>query len=173
LLKIEGNIISSGEPDSYGIGADDRAGCAMLWALKDLGHHLLITDGEECGCLGTHFLLDEYKDIADIINNSVFMLEFDRRISRKGTKYHYTAYGTSAGTEFCEFIESNTGYVDDDRGGHTDIVELCKTVSGANIGVGYSGAHSNSETIDTDVWRHTYEIFGRLLSKPLVRFPLN
>ncbi|MCX7612109.1 MAG: hypothetical protein N2043_11040, partial [Ignavibacterium sp.] len=36
----------SGNPN-YGIGADDRAGCAMVWLLKDLGHHLLICDYEE------------------------------------------------------------------------------------------------------------------------------
>ena len=33
-----------------GIGADDRAGCAILWLLKDSGHSLLVTNGEEIGC---------------------------------------------------------------------------------------------------------------------------
>ena len=36
---FEDGIYRSDNPDC-GIGADDRAGCAMLWALKDSGHSL-------------------------------------------------------------------------------------------------------------------------------------
>ena len=32
------------------LGADDRAGCAIIWALRHLGHGSLMTDGEEYGC---------------------------------------------------------------------------------------------------------------------------
>jgi hypothetical protein len=53
-----------------GIGADDRAGCAILWLLKDLGHSLLITDGEEKGGIGSKWLMNdtENADIAEEIN---------------------------------------------------------------------------------------------------------
>ncbi len=45
-IKIEdGNITAVN--DEFGLGADDRAGCAMLRLLKDLGHSLLVTNGEE------------------------------------------------------------------------------------------------------------------------------
>jgi acetylornithine deacetylase/succinyl-diaminopimelate desuccinylase-like protein len=55
LIFSNGVFQSSGSV--YGIGADDRAGCAMLWLLKDLGHSLLITDGEEAGGLGSNWLM--------------------------------------------------------------------------------------------------------------------
>ena len=41
--------VFSGTNPACGIGADDRAGCAMLWALRDSGHSLLLVDGEEHG----------------------------------------------------------------------------------------------------------------------------
>ena len=42
-VVFENGIFSSGE-ETCGIGADDRAGCAMLWKLKDSGHSILILD---------------------------------------------------------------------------------------------------------------------------------
>jgi hypothetical protein len=66
-IKIEdGNITAVNE--EFGLGADDRAGCAMLWLLKDLGHSLLVTNGEEKGQLGSSWLMDHNKDIAHEIN---------------------------------------------------------------------------------------------------------
>ena len=54
--------------DEFGLGADDRAGCAMLWLLKDLGHSLLFTNGEEQKQKGAKWLMSHNKDIADDIN---------------------------------------------------------------------------------------------------------
>jgi hypothetical protein len=66
-IKIEdGNITAVDE--EFGLGADDRAGCAMLWLLKDLGHSLLVTNGEEKGQLGSSWLMSNNEDIADEIN---------------------------------------------------------------------------------------------------------
>ncbi len=42
---FDGNAFFS-RTEGCGLGADDRAGCAILWLLRDLGHSLLITDGE-------------------------------------------------------------------------------------------------------------------------------
>ena len=65
--------------DKFGLGADDRAGCAMLWLLKDLGHSLLVTNGEENGQKGSSWLMDHNKDIADEINHDhQFVIQFDR-----------------------------------------------------------------------------------------------
>ncbi len=45
-IKIEdGNITAVNE--EFALGADDRAGCVMLWLLKDLGHSLLVTNRKE------------------------------------------------------------------------------------------------------------------------------
>jgi len=54
--------------DEFGLGADDRAGCAMLWLLKDLGHSLLVTNGEEQDQKGASWLKSDNKDIFDEIN---------------------------------------------------------------------------------------------------------
>ncbi|MGA8830447.1 MAG: hypothetical protein WB554_02465, partial [Desulfomonilaceae bacterium] len=90
-IKIEdGNITAVDE--EFGLGADDRAGCAMLWRLKDLGHSLLVTNGEEQGQTGSSWLMDDNKDIADEINRDhQFVIQFDRR---NGTDFKCYDVGT-------------------------------------------------------------------------------
>jgi len=66
-IEIENGIIRAVD-DEFGLGADDRAGCAMLWLLKDLGHSLLFTNGEEQKQKGAKWLMSHNKDIADDIN---------------------------------------------------------------------------------------------------------
>ena len=45
-LIEDSDIIHSDDSEKYGIGADVRAGCAILWLLKDLGHHIIVCDYE-------------------------------------------------------------------------------------------------------------------------------
>lgn len=174
----DGDVFRSGS-SNYGIGADDRAGCAMLWLLKDLGHHILLCDYEESthkdatgNCVGSRYLMREHQEIAKIINNSSFVFEFDRRLAYGRRKEHYTCYNLPVTQEFRDFIEMNTGFVDDDNTGYTDIMELCTDVCGANICVGYSNAHSSSEKISISAFQNTYEIMSKLLTSDLKRFPL-
>lgn len=174
----DGDIFRSGN-SNYGIGADDRAGCAMLWLLKDLGHHILVCDYEESthrdafgNCVGSKYLMREHKDIAQIINNSSFVFEFDRRLAFGIRKEHYTSYNLPVSKEFRDFIETNTGFIDDDNSGYTDIMELCTDVCGANICVGYSNAHSSREKISISAFQNTYEIMTKLLKCDLKRFAL-
>src|SRR5436309_8786954 len=49
-VQYADGVYSSQNPD-LGIGGDDRAGCAILWELRALGHSLLLTSGEEKGCI--------------------------------------------------------------------------------------------------------------------------
>ena len=58
-VTYENGVYASTDPNC-GIGADDRAGCAMLWALRDCGHSLLVVDGEEKGKHGAKYLRDSY-----------------------------------------------------------------------------------------------------------------
>ena len=62
FLIDEDDIYSSLEDDA-GIGADDRAGCAILWLLKDLGHSLLVTNNEEIGSVGAKNIRDYHKEL--------------------------------------------------------------------------------------------------------------
>lgn len=174
----DGEIFRSGS-SKYGIGADDRAGCAMLWLFKDLGHHILLCDYEESthkdaigNCVGSKYLMREHQEIARMINNSSFVFEFDRRLAFSKRKEHYTCYDLPVSQEFRDFIETNTGFIDDDQSGYTDIMELCTEVCGANICVGYSYAHSSNERISISAFQNTYEIMRKLLSSDLRRFPL-
>lgn len=174
----DGDIFRSGS-SKYGIGADDRAGCAMLWLFKDLGHHILVCDYEESthkdaigNCVGSKYLMREHQEIAKIINSSSFVFEFDRRLSYGHRKEHYTSYNLPVTNAFRNFIEKHTGFIDDDNTGYTDIMELCTDVCGANICVGYSNAHSSNERISISAFQNTYEIMKNLLSGNLKRFSL-
>lgn len=70
---LDGDIYRSGDYDE-GIGADDRAGCAILWLLKDSGHSLLVTNGEEIGCVGSHDIRDIHKELFEELNNHQYIL---------------------------------------------------------------------------------------------------
>jgi len=168
-MVYKDDIIRSAQK-GVGIGADDRAGCAILWLLKDLGHNLLIVDGEESGLVGTKYLINHHPDILQEIRNSSFVLEFDRR-----TFMAYTAYNCiPISQEFRDFIESETGYTDHDRSGVTDVCEICKEgCCGINISVSYYDAHSPDEYINVKEWLNNYEIALKLLSKPLKRYKLS
>lgn len=48
--------------ENGGLGADDRAGCAIVWLLKDMGHSILITNGEEYSRRGCDWIMNENHD---------------------------------------------------------------------------------------------------------------
>lgn len=161
LLLADGVIRSSST--KCGIGADDRAGCAILWLLKDLGHSLLITDGEELGGIGSNWLMNakENKDIAEEINNKhQFLIQLDRR---HGSDFKCYSVGTD---EFREYIKRITGYSEPDRFSYTDIVTLCRDITGVNLSVGYDNEHSHQECLDVVDWHNTLELCRRWLSEP-------
>ncbi len=75
-------IVRQGGWQQWGLGADDRAGCAILWLLRNSGHSLLLTDGEEIGGISADYLMCFRPDIADELNAHRYMIQFDRRNSR-------------------------------------------------------------------------------------------
>jgi len=154
------------------LGADDRAGLAMLWLLKDSGHSLLVTDGEEGdgkgGRIGSNWLVDNNRDIAEKINSShQFMIQLDRR---NGTDFKCYQVGTE---EFSDYIAKETGYIEDRSSGKTDICTLCENICGVNFSIGYYNEHNNNEYLNIDDWRKTYDLVTRILEKdPLPAFYL-
>ena len=105
--------------DNFGLGADDRAGCAMLWLLKDLGHSLLVTNGEEHGQTGSSWLKSHNKHIYNEINRDhQFVMEFDRR---NGGDFKCYDVGTD---EFRSYVTKKTGYTEPDRRATTDMKVL-------------------------------------------------
>ena len=150
----------------YGLGADDRAGCAILWLLRNSGHSLLITDGEEHGQIGAHYLREEFPELFRELNGHSFILQLDRRNADD-----YKCYDIPVTKNFLRYIEAETGFVRAESPGRTDIVTLCDTVCGANLSVGYRKEHTVEETLCVSEWLHTLDVVRQMLEKPLTRYP--
>jgi len=152
------------EGERIALGADDRAGCAIIWALKDYGHSILITDGEEYEMSGSNWLMEENTDIAKIINQHQFMIQFDRRNSQDFKCY------TVGNKKFRAFIKNKTKYREPDRTSYTDISTLCDKICGVNFSVGYYHEHTNNEKINYIEWANTLYMARKLLAGDLPRF---
>lgn len=164
-LQIYGNTIIN---KNGGLGADDRAGCAIIWLLKDLGHSILITDGEEKRQQGSNWLMDNNPDIADEINKKhQFIIQFDRKNSNEFKCYDK---GTE---EFRKYIIQITSFTEPDKRAATDIKALCRDIAGVNLSVGYYNEHNSNEYLNIDHWQNTLELSRTWLSeKELPGFPL-
>lgn len=163
----DGKTIYFGKDQSCGIGADDRAGCAMLWMLRKSGHSLLILDGEEHGQIGANHIRLNYPDIYDELNGHCYAIQFDRRNDRE-----YKVYDLPVSDEFLDFIEEKTGYENAGTNARTDIVALCRDICGVNLSVGYHNEHKPDEYLVFEEWFATLEMAERLLAEPQRRFPL-
>lgn len=157
LVEQEGNYF--GKDDSCGIGADDRSGCAILWLLRNTGHSLLITDGEEIGCVASKHIRDNYPELYDELNNHCYMIQFDRRESK-----NYKVYNLPVTEEFVSFIEENTGYYDSGKNASTDIVVLARDICAVNLCVGYYKEHTPFESIIFEEWLQTLNLAEKILS---------
>jgi hypothetical protein len=151
---------SNGTITKYGIGigADDRAGCAILWCLRELGHSLLITSGEEDGCISSKWLIKEKWWEDEITNEHQFAIEFDRRGHNDLVFYDV---GTNA---FAKYAKAQTGFVPK-QGFGTDIKYLCKGICGVNLSVGYYSEHTTEEKLVYDQWLNTLGIAKNWLSQ--------
>ena len=147
---FEDGVFKSDNPNC-GLGADDRAGCAMLWALKNSGHSLLITDGEEFGKFGAKYLKKSHPKLFRQINRHSYIMEFDWC----GTDS--CLFNQVDNTKkFKNYIETKLGVTDSKKSGGTDIQILCKRICGVNIGVGYRNYHTNNEKLIYSDWENTY-----------------
>ncbi len=142
-----------------GIGADDRAGCAILWYLRSLGHSLLITSGEEQGCIGSRYLMNSKWWREELNKNHMFAIQFDRRGQKDLVFYDV---GTK---KFVEYVKKQTGYVPA-QGSYTDIRQLCIDMCGVNISVGYYSEHQSEEKLVYDQWLNTLHTTHEWLNKP-------
>ena len=163
---LDGDTYRSGSID-YGIGADDRAGCAILWLLKDLGHSLLVTNDEEIGSLGAADIRDNHRELFEELNGHQYILEFDRRNARD-----YKVYNIPVTDEFKSFIEDSTGYTEADKHSSTDITKLCGKICGANLSVGYYNEHYGKECLVFSEWLNTLNVAREMLAGKQSKFPL-
>ena len=142
-----------------GIGADDRAGCAILWELKKLGHSILIIGCEEIG-ITSPWIMNENKDIADELNKHQFMVEFDRCNATD-----YKCYNV-ASDEFKGYLEEEMlGFSEPNKYSYTDIKTLCVDICGVNLSVGYYNEHTAYEYLLMGWWKNTLKMARKWLSK--------
>ena len=127
-----------------GIGADDRVGVMSLWALRNLGHSLLLLDGEESGCIASGMLID-IPEMRQEINKHQFAIQFDRAGHEEIVFYNV---GTN---KFKNYVKCQTGY-SIEKGSFSDIVKICKDICGVNISVGYYNEHTEYEFLDKQQW---------------------
>lgn len=164
VIWEDGNFRSTSS--ECGIGADCRAGCAMLWAFRDSGHSILVADGEEHGKHGVRYLRKTNKKLFRELNRHCYMIEFDW----KGTDC--ALFNQVDNTKkFKRYIEQDLGFVDSKKGGGCDLQILCRRICGVNLGVGYHYWHSPKETLNLAEWEHTFRKVGAFLWQPQKRFP--
>ena len=156
-----------GENAACGIGADDRAGCAILWLLRESGHSLLVLDGEEYGSLAARHLREAHAALFDELNGHAYMVEVDRRETE-----NYKVYHLPVPQGFHEFIVEKTGYREADRRSSTDITVLCRDIAGVNLSIGYYREHSEEEHLVLDEWYRTLTLLRAMLAPPQRRFLL-
>lgn len=159
MIHRKANIYYSLDP-KRGIGADDRAGCAILWLLRNSGHSLLILDGEEYAQIGARHLKNDNPELFELINNHRYAIQFDRR-----GRSNYKCYDIPVSEEFKAYIEEKTGYRNAGSLSRTDICVLCKRICGVNLSVGYYNEHSSREILDFQEWFHTLATVQKLLKE--------
>ena len=166
VLVERNGVIRSGTR-KHGIGADDRAGLAILWLLRGLGHSLMITDLEEVGRLGSKWLRDhEPSFLAQINRDHAFAVQFDRREARSFKCYDVGTRG------FRRHVAQATGFSEPDRRAFTDICTLCSPsgpvmrMCGTNLSIGYYDEHTELERLVISEWLHSFEVTTRWLSTP-------
>jgi len=156
----DGNYFK-GAKSGCGIGADDRAGCAIIWLLRNSGHSILITDGEEHGGQGSNWLIANFPDIADRLNEHQFMIQLDRR---NGSDFKCYRVGSDAFRDFIT-LKTDGAYKDAGRSSFTDICYLCQDICGVNFSIGYDYEHTDSERINILEWENTYKMLTKLLTE--------
>lgn len=163
LVEYDKNTVI--EYDGIGIGADDRAGCAILWELRNLGHSLLVVSGEESGGVASSAIAENEWWQRKIAEHS-FAIEFDRHGSDDIVFYNV---GTN---KFVSYVKGKTKYTPR-RGTFTDISNLCQDICGVNISVGYHNEHTGEEHLVLSQWQKTLDTARNWLSKPVERFTLD
>ena len=163
-VVFKDGLFLSSNPEC-GIGADDRAGCAMCWMLKDSGHSILIVDGEEHGKHGARYLRKSNRRLFRELNKHRYMIELDWRAT--DTCLFNQVDNTK---KFKKHITEEIALVDSKAKGGTDLQVLCRNVCGVNIGVGYYGAHTKNERLVLSEWENTYKKLETFLQKPQKRF---
>ena len=166
-VLFEDGIFKSSNPDC-GIGADDRAGCAMLWALRDSGHTILLVSGGEKGKWGAKYLRKSNPELFRELNRHQFMIELDWRGT--GTCLFNQVHNSN---RFRKYIADILGFQDAKTNGGCDLEFLCHKICGVNIGVGYQNWHRATEFLSLADWENTLARLTHFLEISHPKFPIS
>lgn len=164
FLSYADGVYSSGS-ELCGIGADDRAGCAMVWALRDSGHSLLIVDGEEKGKHGAKYLKNAFPKLFRQLNRHCFMVEMDWA-GAGGCLYNQVDNSQA----FKDYILTQAGFTDSRKKGGCDLQILCRDICGVNLSTGWHGCHTPGESLVVSEWEDTYVALKKFLEQPQRKF---
>lgn len=143
------------------LGADCSAGVFLMTEMikaKVPGHYVFHY-GEEHGCIGSRKLAQYH---ADFLQQFQFAIALDRGGSADIITHQ--SFGRTASDEFAVSLAEQLGgyYKPCDGGIYTDTNEYAELIPEcSNVSVGYSGAHSYNEQLDT---RHLLALLDRLLA---------
>ena len=154
-VRWDGNL-AFGE-GANGLGADDRAGCAMLWLMRGLGASIILTDEEESGCVGARKAVDA---IGARLGEHAFAIQMDRRGDMQAVFYD------AATKPFREWlIGSLGGPWREERGSFSDVAEICPQVgiNGVNLSAGFFWEHQASEMLVVDAWLRSVQATKKLV----------
>jgi hypothetical protein len=141
-----------------GLGADDRAGCAILWLIRNSGHSLLLVSDEEVGCLGSGDCSELH---VNTLKDHSFCMQFDRRGSHDLVYYDGAnkAFDAYLRRHFFEYSEASGSFSD------VGVVSPALDLAGVNISTGYRNEHHLSETLDLLDFYRTYTYLTKLLTQ--------
>jgi hypothetical protein len=150
------------------LGADDRAGCAVLYdlLLNSINYkkfpHFLLLNYEECGALGAREFV---KGIPDLTMIHLF-IELDRHGAN-----HYVQYNNNPNTVH-KFMEK-FGIKFEGRGSFSDIRVITEysSIPSINLATGYYSEHTCDEFLDLNVLHLLHKKVKRIIEQfPTVPF---
>lgn len=153
FYDVEKNCIWN--PD--GMGADDRAGVfAILTILRmtKLRPSIIISTGEECGCIGSGKLISKYRMFPQELN---FMIQLDRRGMQDSVYYDCD------NPEFEDYI--NKFGFETEWGSFTDISILAPMwkCAAVNLSIGYLDEHHEIERLFVGAMYNTIDKVIKIL----------
>lgn len=150
LLVDANGVLSADEAEC--LGADDGAG---IWLMTEMieagvpGVYIFHRD-EETGCHGSKYIAAHEEEYKDLFDNIKFAIAFDRRgtnsiITHQGSRRTCSdAFADSLAGALDMGLTKDTGGSFTDTKSYVDMIGEC-----TNISVGYQGAHTSHESLDT------------------------
>lgn len=154
------------ETENAGIGANDRAGCSIIWLLKDLGHSILIIDGKKKSPESCSFLEKEFPEIIEELNEThQFVVKFD------GSKGHSFKCSKGRAEKFRDYIAEETGFAESGyvkRNSDDNFYgKICKT----HLSMGLYSKNRSFEKLNYIQWEDTLNMSRKwLVQKDLPKF---